>query len=120
MERARRWVGFSPCLSYGGRTGTAVGDFAGAWRQGEPGEGPVQVGERERLLETLHAWADTDGTMSEVARQLYRHRNTVTNHLRRVQELTGLSLTRPRDVATLVIALRSRPGPAALADRPPE
>lgn len=65
-------------------------------------------GERDKLLETLRAWADTDGTTSATAQRLYRHRNTVTNHLRRIQELTGLSLTCPRDVATLVVALRGR------------
>jgi hypothetical protein len=64
-------------------------------------------GEQARLLETLHAWSETDGTTSAVAQRLYRHRNTVTNHLRRIQELTGLSLTRPRDAATLVLALRA-------------
>lgn len=68
----------------------------------------VTTGERDKLLETLRAWADTDGTTGAVAQRVYRHRNTVTNHLRRIQELTGLSLTRPRDVATLVAALRSR------------
>jgi hypothetical protein len=67
----------------------------------------VPAGERARLLETLRAWSETDGTSSAVARRLYRHRNTVTNHMRRIQELTGLSLSRPRDAATLVLALQA-------------
>ncbi|WP_433171531.1 PucR family transcriptional regulator [Actinoallomurus sp. CA-150999] len=71
--------------------------------------GPLLNGspaERTRLLETLQGWLETDGTTGQVARHLYRHRNTVINHLRRVEELSGLSLTRPRDVATLVLALK--------------
>ncbi|MEO8262269.1 MAG: helix-turn-helix domain-containing protein [Pseudolysinimonas sp.] len=61
--------------------------------------------ERERLLETLDGWMVIDGTTTDVAKQLYRHRNTVINHLRRVEEVTGLSTNRPRDIATLVAAL---------------
>ncbi|MBT2234327.1 CdaR family transcriptional regulator [Nonomuraea sp. NEAU-A123] len=63
--------------------------------------------ERERLLETLHGWLETDGTTAQVARRLYRHRNTVINHLRRVEQLCDLSLTRPRDAAILVVALKA-------------
>lgn len=63
--------------------------------------------ERERLLETLQGWLETDGGTGDVARHLRRHRNTVINHLRRVEELTHLSLTCPGDVATLVVALKA-------------
>jgi DNA-binding CsgD family transcriptional regulator len=63
--------------------------------------------ERDRLLETLDGWMEIDGTTTDVARNLYRHRNTVINHLRRVEEVTGLSTNRPREVAALVAALHA-------------
>lgn len=45
--------------------------------------------------------------MTTTARTLFRHRNTVLNHLRRFEELTALDLSRPRDIATAVLALRA-------------
>ncbi|MEU6785082.1 helix-turn-helix domain-containing protein [Nonomuraea angiospora] len=86
----------------------------------------LPAAERDRLLETLGGRLETDGTTTEVARRLYRHRNTVINHLHRVEELCGISLSRPRDVATLAIALRSLhhhgvsgPGGWGMTVRPP-
>lgn len=70
--------------------------------------GPVEeVGSRDagRIIETLQDWIDGGGSTSEVAARLYLHRNTVVNHLRRIEERTGLSLDRPYDVALLVLAL---------------
>lgn len=72
--------------------------------------------ERARLVETVLSFADT-GSAQDTARQLYCHRNTVLNRLRRVQELTGLDLARPRDAALALVCLgwqqeRSRPGTA--------
>lgn len=61
--------------------------------------------ERQRLLETLDGWLEVDGTTADVARHLHRHRNTVINHLRRVEEVTGLSMSKPVEAATLVTAL---------------
>ena len=63
--------------------------------------------ERARLLETLRVHLDGDGSPTGTARVLYRHRNTVLNHIRRFEELTGLDLSRPRDLATAVLALRA-------------
>lgn len=63
--------------------------------------------ERDRLLETVRAHLDGDGSPSSTARTLYRHRNTVLNHLRRFEELTGLDLSRPSGVVTAVLALRA-------------
>lgn len=68
---------------------------------------PAREPERARLLETLRVYLDGDGSPTGTARALYRHRNTVLNHLRRFQELTGLDLSRPRDLATAVLALRA-------------
>jgi hypothetical protein len=67
------------------------------------GRGP----EYARLLETLRAYLDGDGSPTSTARRLYRHRNTVLNHLRRFEELTGLDLSRPADTATAVLAVRA-------------
>ncbi|WP_028936344.1 PucR family transcriptional regulator [Pseudonocardia spinosispora] len=63
--------------------------------------------ERNRLLETVHAHLAGDGSPTSTAQRLYRHRNTVLNHLRRFEELTGLDLSRPSDVATAVLSLRA-------------
>lgn len=63
--------------------------------------------ERARLLETLHAHLSGDGSITTTAARLYRHRNTVLNHIRRFEELTGLNLSRPGDLATAVLSLRA-------------
>jgi hypothetical protein len=69
--------------------------------------GHAREPERARLLETVQAHLDGDGSPTTTARTLYRHRNTVLNHLRRFEELTGLDLSRPADAATAVLALRA-------------
>ena len=69
--------------------------------------GAARPQERERLLETVRTHLEGDGSLTETARRLFRHRNTVLNHLRRFEELTGLDLSRPRDIATAVLALRA-------------
>jgi hypothetical protein len=77
----------------------------------------TRAGERERLLETVREHLAGDGSPAATATRLYRHRNTVLNHLRRFSELTGLDLSRPRDVATAVLSVhaldRMDPPPAA-------
>jgi hypothetical protein len=69
--------------------------------------GQAREPERARILETLEAHLGGDGSPTATARILYRHRNTVLNHLRRFEELTGLDLSRPSDTATAVLALRA-------------
>jgi hypothetical protein len=69
--------------------------------------GQAREPERARLLETVRAYLDGDGSPTETAHTLYRHRNTVLNHLRRFEELTGLDLSHPSDTATAVLALRA-------------
>jgi DNA-binding PucR family transcriptional regulator len=39
------------------------------------------------------------------AGQLYCHRNTVFNRIRRIEQLTGRSLARPLDIVELTLAL---------------
>jgi hypothetical protein len=61
--------------------------------------------ERDRgaLLKTIGAWLDT-GSADEAAARLFVHPNTVRHRLRRVQTLTGRTLTDPRFVAELALA----------------
>jgi PucR-like helix-turn-helix protein len=68
---------------------------------------PARPPERARLLETVQAHLSGDGSPTTTARTLYRHRNTVLNHLRRFTELTGLDLAKPSDVATAVLSLHA-------------
>lgn len=60
--------------------------------------------ERERLLETVRAYAES-GAVADVAARLYCHRNTVRGRLRRFTELTGHDVTVPAQAATVLLAL---------------
>ena len=60
--------------------------------------------EQDILLTTLRAWVQCGGNASSAARQLYCHRNTIRNRLRRLEELSGQSLRDPRGLAGLTIA----------------
>jgi PucR-like helix-turn-helix protein/diguanylate cyclase with GGDEF domain len=60
--------------------------------------------EREVLFETFRAWLDHDGSMSSAGEALFCHANTVRYRMHRIEERTGRSLTRPRDVAELCVA----------------
>ncbi|MGW3241255.1 helix-turn-helix domain-containing protein [Streptomyces sp. NPDC001070] len=57
------------------------------------------------LLETLGAWLDADGSVEKASAALFCHANTVRRRLRRLEELTGRSVSRPRDVVHLALAL---------------
>ena len=60
--------------------------------------------EREVLFETLRVWLDTDASVVAAAERLCCHPNTVRYRLRRIEQRTGRSLSRPRDVAELCLA----------------
>jgi hypothetical protein len=60
--------------------------------------------EREILFETFRVWEENAGSVRETAEVLICHPNTVRHRLRRIERLTGRSLSRPRDVAELCIA----------------
>lgn len=60
--------------------------------------------DRELLLETLDMYLEQSGSAERAAALLYCHPNTVRNRLRRIQELTGRSLTEPMHVAELAAA----------------
>ena len=65
-------------------------------------------GERAVLLETFDAWLAADGSTSTAASAIFVHPNTVRHRLRRLEERTGRSLSRPRDVAELCLAVEVR------------
>ncbi|WP_309062297.1 helix-turn-helix domain-containing protein [Streptomyces sp.] len=60
------------------------------------------------LLDTLATWLACDGSAQRASRRLYCHRNTVLNRLRRYEQLTGRSLSRPSDLVEVSLALTAR------------
>ncbi|OBF84548.1 hypothetical protein A5791_24235 [Mycobacterium sp. 852002-51163_SCH5372311] len=60
--------------------------------------------ERAVLLDTFQAWLQAGGSANDTAKTVYCHPNTVRHRLRRIEELTGRSLSRPRDLAELCLA----------------
>jgi GAF domain-containing protein len=60
--------------------------------------------EREILFETFRVWEETDASVVAAAERLCCHPNTVRYRLRRIEQRTERSLTRPRDVAELCLA----------------
>jgi hypothetical protein len=64
--------------------------------------------EREMLCETFRVWQDNDASVRRAAEVLFCHPNTVRHRLRRIERLTGRSLSRPRDVAELCLASEVR------------
>ncbi|MCX5203098.1 helix-turn-helix domain-containing protein [Streptomyces sp. NBC_00237] len=65
----------------------------------------LDPGDRAVLLETLDAWLGAEGSAGRAATRLYCHRNTVFNRLRRLEQLTSRSLSRPRDLTEMTLAL---------------
>jgi sugar diacid utilization regulator len=64
--------------------------------------------EREMLYETFRVWEESDASVGAVAAQLFCHPNTVRHRLRRIEKLTGRSLSRPRNIAELCLAFEVR------------
>ena len=67
----------------------------------------LPAAERAVLLDTLEAWRDCGGSATQAADRLFCHPNTVRHRLRRITTATGRSLTAPRDVAELCLALEA-------------
>lgn len=65
-------------------------------------------GDRDSLIDTLTAWIDSGGSSAEAAVLLHCHRNTVLYRLRRIEALTGRSVSKPADIAALTIAILAR------------
>ncbi|MCM8555719.1 CdaR family transcriptional regulator [Streptomyces sp. STCH 565 A] len=68
----------------------------------------LEPADREVLLDTLTTWLDCDGSAQRAGERLYCHRNTVLNRLRRCEQLTGRSLSRPADVVEISLSLTTR------------
>ena len=62
------------------------------------------------LIETLAALLRHDGSPTHAAEELYCHRNTVIYRMKQIEQLTGRSLTDPRDKLLLELALMVRGG----------
>ncbi|MBM7053857.1 helix-turn-helix domain-containing protein [Streptomyces sp. RHZ10] len=79
--------------------------------------------ERSLLVGTLEAWMECGGSVGRAAARLGCHRNTVFNRLRRLERLTARSLSRPRELVDLVLALDvlrlSSAPPRRLSSAPP-
>jgi PucR C-terminal helix-turn-helix domain/GGDEF-like domain len=59
--------------------------------------------ERAVLIDTFETWLQAGGSANDTAARIYCHPNTVRHRLRRIEELTGRSLSRPRDLAELCL-----------------
>jgi PucR C-terminal helix-turn-helix domain/GGDEF-like domain len=60
--------------------------------------------ERTILLDTFQAWLEEGGSANDTATKIFCHPNTVRHRLRRIEELTDRSLSRPLDIAELCLA----------------
>jgi len=70
---------------------------------------PIVQYDRERgtsLLETLEAYFRLDGNVRRVSEELFTHYNTVTYRLDRIQEITGLDLSKEEDRLSLQVGLK--------------
>lgn len=68
------------------------------------GFGEVDEREREVLFNTFRVWAEAGGSIADAAQRLHCHANTVRHRLRRVEEVTGKSISRPLELAELCLA----------------
>lgn len=62
---------------------------------------------RAALIDTFETWLRCDGSATAAARRLFCHRNTVLHRLRRLQDLTGRSLSKPNELVDLALALHA-------------
>jgi hypothetical protein len=61
--------------------------------------------ERDLLFETFRVWLDNNASVRDSADALFVHPNTVRKRLHRIERRTGRTLSRPRDVIELTLAL---------------
>jgi hypothetical protein len=64
----------------------------------------LATNERDVLLDTFRVWLENDGSLRTAGELLFCHPNTVRYRLHRIEQRTGRSLTRPRDLAELSLA----------------
>ena len=68
-----------------------------------PGCGQPQIRE---FIFLLDAWFAADGSLSAAAQALYIHKNTLQYRLKRLAEITGLDVRRPRQAPALYLAVQ--------------
>ena len=72
---------------------------------------PIELGEGAyggELMRSLEVFIECNGQWEKAARRLYCHRHTLRYRIRRVEELTGRSLSSARDRIEFWLALRGR------------
>ena len=73
--------------------------------------GPIEAGDGHyggELMRSLEAFIEENGQWERAAKRLYCHRHTLRYRIRRVEELTGRSLSSARDRIDFWLALRGR------------
>lgn len=60
------------------------------------------------LLKTLEVYLETDRNLTDTAKELYIHRNTLSNRLERIIDLTGIDFNDRELTLSLRLALRQR------------
>jgi DNA-binding PucR family transcriptional regulator len=61
--------------------------------------------ERDVLFETFRVWVENDGSTRTVGELLFCHPNTVRSRLHRIERCSGRSLSKPKNLAELRLAL---------------
>ena len=72
---------------------------------------PLAGGEHDELLRTLRTFLASRCDRAATCAALHVHRNTLVYRLRRIEEITGLALDDPRDLACVYLALGVGPEP---------
>lgn len=62
--------------------------------------------EEPELLHNLRVWFDENQSMQNTAQQLHIHKNTLSYRLQKVERLTGLSVSKIKDVILLYLGIR--------------
>ena len=79
-----------------------------AWRRIHPPSLPegLDLDEEweQHRIHDQQAASSTDAQQSSIAAAIYCHPNTVRHRLHRIEDLTGRSLSRPKDIAELCLA----------------
>lgn len=69
-------------------------------------------GEGADLVHTLHTLVRCGFDRADTSRALHVHRNTLGYRIRRIEQLAGIDLARPRDAACVYLALTAEAGAA--------
>ncbi|ODP31643.1 sugar diacid recognition domain-containing protein [Pandoraea sp. ISTKB] len=99
------------CFSfYDHRLFSALSSWDGTWQAREILRPLEQLKARDRsggeLLETLNVWYRHARQANETSAELGIHRNTLDKRLRRIEELSGLTLSCTKDYILLYLALQ--------------